>query len=486
MLTAIATPAAWAQHQQAPPQHAPSQPGFPQSRYEKVLIKTGRKAGIAGSTRLDGAHPDGTHLDGTHLEWDAMPLVRRWLVVIALDDEMNEILDVGTSDASSYTAPALPPGLYYFYAEGLSAERVIGRTDVTEFRIAGDSGDTRKKKALPAPELLEPADGAFFPVEPKARLSWKPVAGARSYRVQIWDKDEVRDRVRKQRLPVARWITETREPWLEFHDVPYSSYLYLQPAEYRWDVAAIDATTDELGQQSSRSFVVTRQYYLRSKQVLVRLNAAFSASAKYGSHSATGNQSQQLSASSSGIAAEAQWWYARQWGLGFDADLLTVGLGGAGNSAAFSLGADFNHRVHLSKDAAGWTLVFGAGLGLQQLPQIDRASSPSQVSSPQALGPRLGLRLIKRFESPWEAELRLASLVPAYTFATPTGADVTKAPLNAAATVALRYHTNPNTAWMVGYSGGVRRVLYVPSGSRAQSGASLAAGYAQLGIQVEY
>lgn len=60
------------------------------------------------------------------------------------------------------------------------------------------------------------------------------------------------------------WVTEVKQPWLEIHDVPYSSYMYLGTADYRWDVAAIDAA-GQTGPLSTRSFSVTPQLFMKQE-----------------------------------------------------------------------------------------------------------------------------------------------------------------------------------------------------------------------------
>ena len=111
------------------------------------------------------------------ITWDAIEGVKDYRIDLADNPGFNPTTDSRTVPNTAYTYPnELAPGTYYV-------------------RVAGVSGGTGPfaqatftKDEWAGPGLVSPADAAIFryPDEP-ASLSWEPIAGARSYIVEVDD-----------------------------------------------------------------------------------------------------------------------------------------------------------------------------------------------------------------------------------------------------------------------------------------------------------
>lgn len=459
--------------QQAPVQNAAPYNSFPSSKYDEVksILKNKKNSDYQGSLSR-----------GVTLEWNNLPLVRKWHILIALDQEMIEVIHVGESAMNAFTTPALPSGEYYFVARGLNGERLIGQTEATKFAI-GESG-LETEEALPAPRLIFPAKDQLFPPAPKIRLSWEAIPGAKSYRVQIWDDELAKERLKNQKLPQARWITEVENNFLEIHDVPYSSYTYLQPSTYRWDITPISENTSKLGQMSSSKFEVSKKYYLEP-EVYLRGWLERGPSLEYLTSSPVRGEKHIYRGTSDGMHLEYENWLSRSFGLNAAGGIRILRLQPSGNYTSYDLQASLSHRINLSRTKYGMQLIFIGGLTWQEFIMVDVEDTGS-ITRPVAFGPSGIIRAKYRFESPWEVDASARAIATTLTIVKNSEVDKSFTPLNYVGQITFRYFLSPHFAATFGITHENRKVMFQAKPYGANSIAQYSGSYFQGGLQLDY
>ncbi len=268
--------------------------------------------------------------------------------------------------------------------------------------------------AFPAPEILFPQDGKLLPPYSTIRLSWKPVPGAKSYRIQLWEEDSMQ----------PRWITEVKENWLIIKDAPYSSYMYLQGGIYRWDVAAMDPKLNENGHIASSSFEMTRQYFLSEHELFFKTRYGYSPIYRYVQANSVLGTSYDFNVSAHSADLSLDWWMSRQWGLSFSfgtSEQFRINYLGKdlGNVNFIYADIDFLWRAYLSLHPLGWTLGAQLGLVYQEFPQVESVLADLNKTSivrPKSLCPKFGFKINKRLTNSWEMEFSSFVFMPVVVF----------------------------------------------------------------------
>ncbi|MBI3556645.1 MAG: hypothetical protein HY074_10315 [Deltaproteobacteria bacterium] len=465
--------------QQAPSQHAPAM-------HEYQELKT------------DGDSKKDDQLTSTvTLTWRAIPLAGRYLLKVSHDPEGTSIVYSVLTVNLTHVTPELAPGGYYYVVEGYEDERRVGQSVPQPFVVGKPLALDAKKERMPAPTIIGPKHMDLYPTYGYVRLAWQGVEGARGYRFRLWNEDKVKENHRWKRDTPPRWITEVKNPWIEVHDAPYTSFMYLETGTYRWDVAAVDADGGYLGDTAMGYFRTSRQWFFKPNEIFLSAEYGFyPQEVYYQDSSVTGTQSKLLS-SSHRLNADLDWWFWRQWGVnlggGFQSLSLTSPSGQNPADTIFFVhaNADLLFRTYLSTVPWGWWLVLSAGFGMQEFPQVDTFSASQgggsiHVERPKAMGAKFGIQLHKRWNNWWEAQFNINSLVHAFTTTSPTGSSVTHTPidLDLAFKVLLNWSNHFGTYASLG--GEVKRAQYTPQPFGANSNVLLQGIVFAWGFQFNY
>lgn len=269
---------------------------------------------------------------------------------------------------------------------------------------------------LDAPVIVGPDSTELYEPFTKVRLAWQAVPGAGRYLLRIWDKSRLEKAKKEGKEMRPRWETAVREPWVVLYDVPYGSYMYMDQSLYVWEVGAIDAKTNEIGHMSESSFEVSRQYYLKKRELFLRLEYGLAPGFSYDQKGLSQSMGTDFNKSSLSHQARVnvEGWFARHWGADLYAQTNLFSTGQKSISInRYSLG--FLNRTYLSADEAGTTLFWRVGVSLQDFPLILPANDQVPeilVSYPQAWGLTGGFRLSTRFSFPLELQMAANVVVP--------------------------------------------------------------------------
>ena len=460
--------------QQAPSQHSPSQVEYQE---------------------LSAERPSPQNADASKsqvkLRWEPLSDSLRYEIRISRKPDFSQLVHSAGTIEHDYTTPALPPGLYYYQVQGYRYERPSGKHDVRNFVIGKPLTLSPAKQRMQAPQIIGPRHLEMFPTFGRVRLAWQPIAGARGYRFRIWNEENSNDSLAQRKTP--RWITEIKQPWLEVHDAPYTSFMYLESGTYRWDVAAIDKDGAFVGDPAMGYFQMSRQYHLQPNELFIRLWGLIAPSVGYESTSGPANQSYADDESSSlAFRGEAEYFFRRHWGLSLGGSLSALSsLDGMGSSIDyFSGNLDALYRTYLSIQPQGWTMTFLLGIGLHEFPNIDGPSMQIEkihVERPRVLGPRAGFRLSRRWNNPWEVQLAGNIMVNAFWFHDPYGGGTELSPtINTAAEIKTFYHLSKTFAGGLGLGIENRSIKYDAGPRHVESSVSLKSWNLSLNAQFRH
>jgi len=340
------------------------------------------------------------------LQWDRTPGAATYVVRIAKDALGKSPLYTAEVTGRVYTTPKLSPGQYFYTITSLQDGKPIDTTKPKAFVVGAPFNVTSTTK-LPAPQILSPRNSDTFPTYSRVRLAWRPVEGARGYQFRLWEDDKIRANKKIGKATGPRWVTEVPTPWIEVHDAPYSSFMYLDTGLYRWDVAAVDKKGGKIGEPATGYFRVNKDPYLHPKEIFLRLQYGLSP-ATYDQESAASNSSNKFSLVSHKFYADGDWFFKRHLGLSGGLGLRTINIKPNATTVTANMAHfDLLYRSYLSNRHFGWTLTGSLGMGWIELPQLEGAAAEPgrlNVSNPQAIGVRAGFRLLKTWDSPWSAE----------------------------------------------------------------------------------
>ena len=466
--------------QQAPSQHAPALHTYQE-------LKPGD----------DAKQQDDQLTSKVTLTWRAIEQAQHYLLKVSHDAEgRNPVYSVQTIN-TVHTTPELAPGGYYYVVEGYEGDRRVGQSTPQPFVVGKPLALTAKKERLPAPTIIGPKHLDLYPTYGYVRLAWQGVEGVRGYRFRLWNEDKVKENQRWKRDTPPRWITEVKNPWLEIHDAPYTSYMYLESGTYRWDVAAVDKDGGIVGDTAMGYFRTSRQWFLKPHEIYLRAEYGFSPQEVYYQDSSlTGSQSKFLSASHR-VNADLDWWFWRQWGMNLGGGFQSLNLNpSVGQNPADSIlfihaNADLLFRTYLSTVPWGWWLVLSAGFGMQEFPQVDsfvtsQGGGSIHVSRPKELGAKFGFQLHKRWNNWLEAQFNVNWLVHAFTMSGPTGSAVTHTPLDLDLGLRFLLNWSNHFGTYAGVGGEVRHAEYTPQPLSANSNVLFQGIVFTWGVQFNY
>ncbi len=421
------------------------------------------------------------------ITWQESQDAERWFVVVSKDEELSDVIFCDFTKVNSISLPHLKPGVYFYKAYGLNKKTVITETEIQNIEIASTPDGI-----LPSPEIITPEEMEYFPPKPKMRIAWKSIKGAVAYRFRIWEYNKVQNAIDDYKIPVARWITEIKEPWIELYDVPYSTYQYMASGIYNYDVTAIDSNGN-LGAASSSTFRVTPQYYLKPKQLSIRIYPVWAPAWKQMSYSATSGESYSHSTSSIGLGIDLHWWYKRHSGMLADILFDFKKLAPAGNFTNYQVGFDYAFRTYLSHVEEGTGFVGYLGLRFKQFSEIDLASKPTRTTAPTGVGPRIGARLFKEFALGFHIEL-CAEISSFFYTLNANGLDYTrKSGINSNSSVLnVKYEglflfpISKQKKLIFGVRKSENRVKYQPASRLAYSGVNTNELFYFAGLQFDY
>lgn len=469
----VALSAAARADQQAPMQHSPA---FEQ--YKNVPEAAGGKV-------------DERQTSSASLRWQPIPQADHYLVKISRDPGETQVIYTVDTMELTHDTPELTPGAYYFSVLGLQKNRKVGQTTPEPFVIGKPVALNGQRERLDAPTIIGPKHMDLYPTYGYVRLAWVPVDGARGYRFRLWNEDKVRENTRWKRDTPPRWITEIKQPWIEVHDAPYTSFMYLETGTYRWDVAAIDKDGGYIGETAQGYFRTSRQWFLKPNEVFIRASYGYAPNALYSSSSSQTGQGAHFSSTSHRFDTDLDWWLWRQWGLNFTGGLQSLAEHGPTAAASDTLlfihtSADLLFRTYLSTVPWGWTFTAAAGLGMQEIPLIDQTASNVHAVRPKIWGPHFGLRINKHFDSPWELESRLNILVPALTSGVPDDSTRTNTTLVTDVGVKVVYNWSYHFATELGLGGQIIDSRFTPMPMQTHSNAQLESINVMLGLRFNY
>ncbi len=457
--------------QQAPPQHAPSV-----HVYQEV------------KSDGDAARQDEQTTSRVALAWGAVAQAQHYLVKISRDPEAHELVySVQTVNTSHLTAELLPGG-YYYSVEAYEGERRLGQTQPRPFVVGKPLSLTAKRERLPAPTIIGPKHMDLYPSKGYVRLAWQGVEGARGYRFRLWNEDNVKENQRWKRDTPPRWITEVKNPWIEVHDAPYTSYMYLDTGTYRWDVAAVDKDGAFVGETAMGFFRTSRQWFFKPHEIYLRAQYGIGPSESYQEDSSITGKKNKLQSPSRHVDGSLDWWFSRQLGLGLGGGFQSLDLTSADTILFIHANADLLFRTYLSTVPWGWWLVLSAGFGMQEFPQVDNLGSGvgTHVSRPKAMGAKLGFQLHKRWANWVEGQLYVNSLIHAFTTASPTGSSTTHAPLDVEFGYRATFSVSNHVALYGGWGVELKRAQYTPQPFGANSNVLFQGFVATWGVQFNY
>lgn len=448
--------------QQAPSQNSPSQ-----KEYRTHDPKTMREKAEAQSSQVT-------------LKWEPMPGAVRYDLKISRIADMSSTVHSVSVIQNTYQTPALMPGLYYYQVEGFKYEQSLGKHPVKSFVVGKPLNVTGKREPLDAPQIIAPNHLELFPTHGKVRLAWQAVPGARGYRFRLFEEDKVRENRRWKRDTPPRWVTEVQQPWIEVHDAPYTSYMYLQSGLYRWDVAAIDKDGGYIGDVATGYFRTSRQWHLKPNDFYLRAHYFFTPYMDYKSYSSLSGQGfQEDNAHAIQFRGELDWFFLRHWGVSLGGSYSSLGGRADIPSSAdyMSLNLDALFRWYLSIEPRGWTFTGSLGLGLQELPNIDNVTTDAShlhIERPKVLGPRFGFRFYRRWNNPWEMQIMGNYMFPVWWAHDPSGgsSDIKQA-INGDLTWRFLYNFNEHFAAGLGLQGEYRKLRYSPSTRHGESSARI-------------
>lgn len=471
--------------QQAPSQHSPANVEYQEFKTSDYETKAQRIEKITSSVKL---------------AWDSMPRANRYLLKISRAPDMSAIFyTIETAQTSSAT-PELHPGAYYYIVESYQGDRRIGQTSTKGFVVGQPLNLSGKKERLPAPIVIGPKHRDLYPTYGYVRLAWQRVDGARGYRFRIWNEDKVRENYRWKKDSAPRWVTEVKNPWLEVHDAPYSSYMYLESGLYRWDVTAVDPDGSTLGETSTAYFEVSRQWFLKPSEVFIRAIYGFAPQERYSQELSGNGESTSYTSPSHHLDADLQWYFARQWGTEVGVGLQTLrmqssllGSGPTEQVLFMNAHADMLFRAFLSTEPYGWWLVLSAGFGAQEFPQVNSVSAADQtlqISRPKVLGPRFGFEIHKRFNTPaqrpFELYFKLNSLINVFAIDASENGSNAGTPLNAGMQLNWLWHATNHFALSLGIAADSRRATYATSPMESSLKVGFQGISVTLGFQLNY
>lgn len=445
--------------QQAPSQHSPSQLDYQQN----LPVE-------ADTPPIDIGSP-------VTLKWDAVPSAQKYELRIARGGDFSALVHSVTVIQTTYTTPVLKPGQYYYQVEAFRYEKSLGRQPIKTF-VVGKPLSLGGKHRLEAPQIVAPKHEEMFPTFGKVRLAWEGVPGARGYRFRLFEEDRVRENRRWKRETPPRWVTEVKQPWIEVHDAPYTSFMYLQTGLYRWDVAAIDKEGGLVGDVATGYFRMSRQWHLKERDFYLRFHYLYTPLLDYRSYSALASGGITASnARAHSYRGDIDVFPWRHWGVSVSGGNSSMFGSSVPNSVEyFNVALDFLFRWYLSIEPRGWTFITNLGLGLQEFPNIDNVATVNaeHIERPRVLGPRLGFRFYKRWNSPWELQLLGNFQFHTWWAADPSGGSSDLKPsLDGDLGTRLLYNWTENFALGAGLQGEYRKVRYSPSISHGESSVRL-------------
>lgn len=396
--------------QQPPSQHAPSELEY---REFSKNISSGKDSDASKSQ--------------VRLRWEALAEALRYEVRISRTPDFSHLVHTAGTVELDYVTPALLPGQYFYQVEAYRYERIIGKHSVKSFVIGKPLTLASSKQKLQAPQIVGPKHLDTFPTYRRVRLAWESVPGARGYRLRLWEEDKAKlDGPNTRRTP-PRWITEVKQTWLEVHDAPYSSYMYLGSGTYRWDVAAIDKDGGYVGDPAMGYFQMSRQFHMNPRELFVRVQSILSPAVDYKSYSGVaGRGYEDAETASIAVRAEVDYFFKRNWGVAMGGTVSTLGFQ-AGLGAPvdyFVINLDALYRAQLSLEQRGWRLQFSLGLVLQEMPAIDGPNVVPEavhIERPRVFGAHTGFRIHHRWRNPWEVQLISDLAFNAFWFHDPYG-----------------------------------------------------------------
>lgn len=478
MLTVMAAlafaPAAQAQ-QQAPTQHSPTTHKYGDLKDSKAPEPSAEEKASSIVT----------------LRWNAIPIANRYLVKISRDPDMSTIFYTVNLTSREYQTPELNPGAYYYVVEGFNNDRPVGRLATQSFVVGKPLSLTGRRDPLPAPSIIAPKHMDLFPSNGYVRLAWKRVDGARGYRFRLWEEDKVRENYRYKRDTPPRWVTEVKTPWIEVHDAPYSSYMYLGDGVYRWDVAAVDKDGGYVGDPAVGYFEVSTQWFLKPSEFFLRGRYGYAPSINQSSSDTRSAFQRDFKAASHRFHLDGDWFFSRRWGvnanIGIDSFTFR-GVAAEPSTSVFYTAFDFSllSRTYLSSTPFGWTLTGSLGLALFETPfasAFNATTGGVEVHRARTFGPKFGARLGRRFDSPLELQF-LASTVINVTTSLDDGVNKTYTPLNIDLAARTLYHFNNHLAATLDLNFERKRARFSPSTTKAPSEASYSGVTIALGAQI--
>jgi hypothetical protein len=343
---------------------------------------------------------------------------------------------------------------------------------------------------LPPPTVVAPKKEDVFPSYGKVRLAWLPVSGARAYRFTLWNEAKLREAKRKKIEAIPRWTTEVKQTWLEVTDAPYSSYMYLEAALWRWDIAAVDAETGQTGQVATNYFRTSSQEFLHRDEKVLRLEYRFTPSMTYEQSSSATGTNGLYSSTSSHLAIDGDWWIGRAWGFSAGAGVETLALPMISGTTAFThFNFDALFRVHLSPSPWGWSLAMALGGAIQTLPQLEIVDSSVGVSNLVGIGPHLQLRLnydLRDPSKPWQAQIVGTLFPPLVTQGGSASSNVNLQTMDADISARLMRQFTQRTSVGLGVTGQTKGVRYIPDAALANSVVRISGWAISLMAQFDY
>ncbi|HRK01337.1 MAG TPA: hypothetical protein PLH57_01615 [Oligoflexia bacterium] len=343
--------------------------------------------------------------------WTEVEGATHYVVTIAKDPTFQKVItNIDTAYTKARSQP-LPPGAYYWTVDAFNdlyhLHRLAPRPIVvgSPYQITGES-----LVKLPAPQTLSPPDQALYPPLAKIRLAWAQVPGAKKYLFRLWDEDHRVYHTQIKKESHLRWETTVDRTWIVVHDAPYSSFIYLDPGDYRWEVAGVNEDNHQMGEFASGRFEVNKKYFFKPRVHELSLFGITSPRyfVRFGSLGSNANI--KVMTIPFGGGGAWNWWGSRVSGLRLTASVVSV----IRRHTMRKIALEGRFRYKLSNVPKAWHFEFGIGPSFLQLPHIDVNSitRDETVDLLSTLGPLAELALVYQFESPYTNTLGFRTGLP--------------------------------------------------------------------------
>lgn len=357
----------------------------------------------------------------SEVEFKWLPVERatHYVVVIARDPTFQRVeTTIDTAQTSARSQP-LRPGAYYWTVDAFDDMQHLHRLEPKPLVVGSPFQISAENTKLPAPQTLSPGNDALVAPVSKIRLAWARVAGAKQYFFRLWDEDNAVVHKQIKKKSHLRWETTLDQPWIVLHDAPYTSFMYLDQGNYRWEVAGLDADSHQVGDFSTGRFEVHKKVYFKPKTHT--LLGRFIFGPRYFSKfvSAPADTSYQRITTTYGGYGSWTWWADRQFGTRVAGEVNAV----LRSHAIRKLHLEGRFRHKITNSPKGWHFELGLGGAFIQVPhlQVDETDGDEAIDIISSLGPFVEASFVHQFESPFTTILGLRTVTPLLLVSTTGG-----------------------------------------------------------------